>query len=171
MFTLASEETSPQARVAAVGRLAAWGGTALYDVLARSIDLLDEESGRRAIVLFTDGEDQSSQLSLATVREKLESTDATLFVVGLGRGATAAELKKAMEELVDANGGLVLFAERAKDLKTPFAAILQELSHQYLLGYEPSSGVTDDSWRPIKVEMVDKNLRVRARRGYRLVSK
>jgi VWFA-related protein len=168
MFTLAAEETDVDARVAAVDRLLAFGGTALYDVLSKSVDTLQEGTGRRAIVLFTDGEDRSSQTTLATVREKLESTDATLFVIGLGRGATAAELRKTLEDLVDANGGLVLFAERAKDLKTPFATILDELSHQYLLGYEPTDPTGDGAWRPIKVDMTDKNLRVRVRRGYRL---
>jgi VWFA-related protein len=167
MFTLASEETSPDARVAAVNRLTAWGGTALYDVLSKSIDMLSQGTGRRAIVLFTDGEDRSSQTTLAAVREKLESTDATLFVVGLGRGATVEQLKKSLEDLVEANGGLVLFAEKARDLKTPFSKVLEELSNQYLLGYESTNQKRDGSWRPVKVETVDKKYRVRARQGYR----
>jgi len=167
MFTLATQESSPDARVAAVDRLNAWGGTALYDVLSKSLEMLSQGTGRRAIVLFTDGEDRSSQTTLAAVREKLESTDATLFVVGLGRGATVEQLKKSLEDLVEANGGLVLFAERAKDLKTPFSKVLEELSNQYLLGYESTNDKRDGTWRAVKVETVDKKYRVRARQGYR----
>jgi VWFA-related protein len=171
MFTLASRETSPDIRVRSVARLAAWGGTALYDALSKSIDIVSGGAGRRALVLFTDGEDRSSQTSIATVREKLESTDATLFVVGLGRGATVDRLKRGMEELVEVNGGVALFAEHAKDLRAPFGKVLAELANQYLIGYESTNPARDGSWRTIKVESTDKRHRIRTRQGYRAASK
>jgi Ca-activated chloride channel homolog len=171
MFTLASQQTSPEARVAAIQRVQAWGGTALYDVLSKSIDMLTQGTGRRALVLFTDGEDRSSQTTFAAVKEKLESTDATLFAVGLGRGATVEELKHALQELTDANGGSVLFADKSKDLKAVFARVVEELSHQYLLGYESTNQKRDGAWRPVRVEMTDKHYRVHARQGYRAPSK
>jgi Ca-activated chloride channel homolog len=167
MFTLASQQTSPEARAAAVGRLQAWGGTALYDVLSKSIDMLTQGTGRRALVLFTDGEDRSSQTTLAAVKEKLESTDSTLFAVGLGRGATVDELKRALQDLTEANGGSVLFAEKSRDLKGVFARVVEELSHQYLLGYESTNQKRDGTWRPVRVETTEKRYRVHARQGYR----
>lgn len=133
--------------------------------------MLTEGSGRRALVLFTDGEDRSSQTTFAAAKEKLESTDATLFAVGLGRGATVEELKRALQDLTEANGGLVLFAEKSKDLKAVFARVVEELSHQYLLGYESTNQNRDGTWRPVRVEMTEKRYRVRARQGYRAPSK
>lgn len=171
LFTLANAETDPDARVKAVDRLSAFGSTALYDALSKSIDMLGEAAGRRAIVLFTDGEDRSSQTSLASVREKLETTDATLFVVGLGRGAVVEQLKETLSALVESNGGLVQFAERARDLKTPFTAVLEELSHQYLLGFTPPGLARDGAWHPLRIEVSNRDLRIRARQGYRAPAK
>ena len=47
-----------------MARLAPWGGTALYDVVIRAVDLLGRQTGRRAVVVFTDGDDQSSHASM-----------------------------------------------------------------------------------------------------------
>jgi len=171
MYTLASHETNADARLATVDKLTAWGGTALYDVLTRSVGILAEGTGRRAVVLFTDGDDRSSQATLASVEATLESSDATLYVVGLGRGATAEELRKTMEELADASGGRVLFAEKSRDLRSTFASVVAELSNQYLIGYESTNTKRDGSWRALKVEPTDKRYRIRARHGYRALAK
>ena len=52
-------------RAKAIGRLAPWGGTALYDAIVHALDLLGRQSGRRALVVFSDGEDQSSHAPMA----------------------------------------------------------------------------------------------------------
>lgn len=171
MYTLASRETSATARVDAVDRLVAFGGTALYDVLSKSIDLVATGTGRRAVVLFTDGDDRNSQATLASTEEKLQGSDATLFVVGLGRGATADALRKTLEDLADSSGGRVLFAEKAKELREPFTAVVSELANQYLIGFESSNGKRDGGWRALKIETTDKRYRVRARQGYRAAAK
>src|SRR5204863_6151644 len=106
-----------------VDRLVAFGGTALYDVLSKSLEILATGTGRRAIVLFTDGDDRSSQATLASIEEKLQASDATLFAVGLGRGATAEALRKTLEDLADASGGHVLFADKPKELHDTFADV------------------------------------------------
>jgi Ca-activated chloride channel family protein len=171
MYTLASHETSAAARIDAVDRLVAFGGTALYDVVSKSIDLLATGTGRRAVVLFTDGDDRNSQATLASTEEKLQGSDATLFVVGLGRGASADALRKTLEDLADASGGRVLFAEKAKELREPFTAVVSELSNQYLIGFESTNRKRDGGWRTLKIETGDKRYRVRARRGYRAPAK
>src|SRR6185436_1520 len=61
MFTLARRESSPQSLTAAIERINANGGTALYDVIVRALQLLSREPGKHAIVIFSDGEDRSSQ--------------------------------------------------------------------------------------------------------------
>jgi Ca-activated chloride channel family protein len=164
MFTLARRESNPAVRKRAVSRLSAWGGTALYDVIVRSLDMLSRHPGRRALVIFSDGDDQASQASFADVERLVREGDATLFMVGLGRGATNDELKRKMEQLALASGGRALFVERSDQLAEPFAAIVEELSNQYMLGFEPRQ---DGKWHTIDVQVPNTRYRVRARQGYK----
>ena len=66
VFLLARKATDPAVRVRAVDRLAPWGATALYDAIIRGVDLLGRQTGRKALVVFTDGEDRRA----ATLRSK-----------------------------------------------------------------------------------------------------
>jgi Ca-activated chloride channel homolog len=164
MFTLARRESNPAARTRAVERLRPWGSTALYDVIVRSLDILSRHPGRRALVIFSDGDDQASQASFQDVERLVREGDATVFMVGLGRGATNSELKDKMEQLALASGGRALFVERSDQLGGPFAAIVEELSNQYMLGFEPKR---DGKWHTIDVQVPNTRYRVRARQGYK----
>jgi VWFA-related protein len=171
IFTLTRRATNPADRVKAVERLAPWGATALYDVVLRSIGMLSRETGRKALIVFTDGEDQGSHATVSDVERGLQSSDVTLYMIGQGRGVTRESLKKIMERLSNPTGGRALFTESIDELRGAFAELLDELSNQYLLGYSSSDDSRhDDSWRSIKVE-VEGHSEVRARLGYRLSAK
>jgi VWFA-related protein len=170
IFTLAERESDRARRLQAVDKLSAWGGTALYDVLGRAIDAMSEGTGRRAIVVFTDGADRASVLGVDAVQRKLEASDAMLFMVALGHGTTDRSLRATLDALAGSTGGRVLYAERPRELGDRFSTILHELAHQYVLGFEPRDRKRDGAWRPLRVEMVDRRYRVRARRGYRDVA-
>lgn len=169
VFTLARREHNVSARLRAIDRLAAWGGTALYDVLAKGLDMLGHEQGRRAFVVFTDGEDQSSHITLAQILRRVEASDATVYVVGQGRGARIPALKEIQNRLARMSGGRAFQSDKIEQLEVAFADIVDELSHQYLLGYPPVAATQDNAWRAIRVEMSDpaKRHRIRARQGYR----
>jgi hypothetical protein len=66
-------------------------------------------------------------------------------------------------------GGRVFFTERIDELHDIFGGLLEELSQQHGLGYQPTNRAQDNTWRQIKVD-VDGQPRVRARQGYRAVS-
>lgn len=166
MFTLTRRDTTPQQRLRAVDRLAPWGGTALYDVIVRGLQQLSKQPGRRVLVVFSDGDDKSSHSTIAAVEQAVRASDATLFMVALGGGVRNAVLRSGIERLVDMSGGRALFVERSDQLDGPFAEILEELSNQYLLGYEPTNSKRDGSWRAIKVELPSHGYDVRARQGY-----
>jgi VWFA-related protein len=166
MFVLTQRETSPEARLRAVDRLGAWGGTSLYDVIIRSLEQLSRKSGRRSLVVFSDGDDKTSQATLETVQRVIKSSDATLFMVGLGAGLAQKRLKETLESLADPSGGRALFAERPSDLAKAFGEVVEELKHQYLLGYESTNARRDGAWRRLSVELPNTNHRVRARQGY-----
>jgi Ca-activated chloride channel family protein len=166
IFTIMRRTKDPGERVKAVDRLAPWGSTALYDVMLRGIDMLGRQTGRKALIVFTDGEDQGSHASIADVERHLQSSDVTLYMIGQGRGVTTEGLRKIMQRLSAPTGGRALFTDSIDELHEAFGELLDELSNQYLLGYPPSNGRRDDTWRRIKVD-VDGYHQIRARQGYR----
>ena len=151
----------------AVDRLAPWGATALYDVILQSLDMLGRETGRRALVVFTDGEDQGSHATIEDVERRLQASDVTLYMIGQGRGVRA----RSAEDGHDAPGerrpaGARCSPTTSTSCNDRFAELIEELSNQYLLGYPPTNTKRDDSWREIHVD-VDGYSNVRARQGYR----
>ncbi|HEX4347698.1 MAG TPA: VWA domain-containing protein [Vicinamibacterales bacterium] len=168
IFTLTRKNTDPGDRVKAVDRLSAWGATALYDVIAESVNMLGQQAGRKALVVFSDGEDQGSHVAINDVERRLQSSDMTLYMIGEGRGTSVDRLKRVMDRLASPTGGRAFTTDSIEELHVAFDELLDELSHQYLLGYQSTNGKRDDSWREIKVD-VDGHHSVRARQGYRAV--
>jgi Ca-activated chloride channel family protein len=167
MFPLTRRETSVTQRTRAVDRLSAWGGTALYDVIIRGVQQLSRQPGRRVLVVFSDGDDRTSHATIHAVEQAVRANDATLFMVALGRGVKEAQIKSGIEKLIDLSGGRVHFVERSDQLDEPFAQILEELSNQYILGYESKNTKRDGAWREVKLEIPGTEYSVRARQGYR----
>jgi Ca-activated chloride channel homolog len=168
IFTLARRSTDQDVRAKAIDRLAPWGGTALYDVMHRALDLLGRQTGRRAIVLFTDGDDQSSHASVKGVLERAESSDATIYMIGQGRALEASDLQQLMRQLAAVSGGRAFFSGQEAKLDTIFQEILEDLRHQYLLTYVPPEQARNGEWRRLRVEVRGHDYAVRTRQGYRI---
>jgi VWFA-related protein len=168
IFALTRKATNPAERLRAVDRLAPWGATALYDVILRGVDMLGRQVGRKALVVFSDGEDQGSHVALQDVERRLQTSDVTLYMIGQGRGVSQDYLKKVMQRLTAPTGGRAMFTNSMDELQRAFEELLDELSNQYLLGYEPTNTTRDDRWRQIVVK-ADGYPDVRARQGYRAV--
>jgi VWFA-related protein len=171
VFTLARPTVDLATRLKAIDRLAPWGGTALYDVVIQAFDLLGRQTGRRALAVFTDGEDLDSRASIDVAERRLEASDAVLYPIGQGRAPRMASLKSVLERLARKSGGRAFFGDSVDKLDAVFGEILEELSNQYLLGYVPKDLARDGRWRALKVEVPGKGVRVRARQGYRAVAK
>ncbi len=163
MFTLAPREADLETRLSALDRLSSWGATALHDAIVHGVELLSRQAGRRALVVFSDGEDMSSQATFDDVARLVSDSDATLFAVGLGRGARVQTLKTKLGALADASGGLALFAENSDKLSEPFAEIVEDLSNQYTIGFEPRR---DGQSHALSLQVPGRNFRVRARKTY-----
>ena len=168
IFTLARKTTGTDAKLRAVSRLSSWGGTALHDVIIRGIDMLGKQVGRRALVIFSDGEDQSSRSTMEAAIQRVESSDATIYAVGLGRATGSGPLHDLLDHIATLSGGRGLFADRSEDLERLFKEVFDDLSHQYLLSYQPTNDKRDGAWRRVKVT-VKGDYKVRHRLGYRLM--
>ena len=169
IFALTRRAVDPAERIKAVDRLAPWGATALYDVILKGVDMLGKQPGRRAMIVFSDGEDQGSHAAITDVERRLQASDVTLYMIGQGRGVDVDALKTVMQRLVEPTGGRALFTDNIDQLHLAFSDLLEELSNQYLLGYESTNAKRDEAFRKVSVR-VDGQSRVRARQGYRAVA-
>ncbi len=155
-------DTDLAGRLAMVDDLAPWGMTALYDTIIRCFDLLGKEPTRLGIVVFTDGKDTASHTTRDAVERRADASDAVMYMIGQGQAMYVAELKALCERLATRSGGRAFFP-RIEDLGETFNQILEDLSNQYLLTYEPP---TDDAkWHRIRVEVDGGRYQVRHKQG------
>jgi Ca-activated chloride channel family protein len=166
VFIIARPTVSLEDRLKTLERLRPWGGTSLYDAMLKSLAQLGPQAGRRVIVVFTDGEDLNSRVPLETAERGLESNDAMLYAIGLGRAPAMQSLRKVLERLSDKTGGQAYFEELDK-LDEVFDNILADLANQYLFGFVPRDARRDGKWRELRVEVPGHDYKVRARKGYR----
>lgn len=168
IFTLTRRATNQEERERAIDRMASWGGTALHDVIIMATDILGRQSGRRSIVLFSDGDDQSSHAPLDAAITRTEGSDATIYAIGQGRAVQNRELQKLMTRVATVSGGRAFFTDDDSRLDEIFQEILDDLRNQYLLAYPAPSSQRDGAWHSIKVRVKNGKYKVRAREGYRL---
>jgi VWFA-related protein len=135
----------------------------------KSIDQLGRQTGRRALVVFTDGEDLVSHASAAEVQSKIEVSATPVYVVAQGRGMREPALKRVLDRVAGVSGGRAFYSDRIEQLEGLFAEIREDIASQYLLAYSPSDSAQDGGWRTIRVEVDGKKHSVRARQGYRAV--
>ncbi len=163
---LANRSAPPLACLQAIAPLAPFGMTSLYDLLVHSFDVLGQEIGRRGIVVLTDGEDTASRTPSEVVEQRAETSDAFVYVIGHGQALQSPELKELCERLADKSGGRAFFPRRPTQVQEAIDTVLEELSSQYLLVYQPRLKNPDDKWHRIRVEAVG-GYDVRTRQGYR----
>ena len=166
-FIAAEREKDAQVREEAVDLLTSWGGTALYDATVHALEMVGRASGRKGVVIFSDGDDQNSVTTRQTALARVQASDAMLYTVGFGAGATVPGLHANLESYAQATGGRAFFPRTTKELDGVFEHIVTELAHQYVLLYAPTNLKTDGAWRNIKVQVRGGKYEIRARRGYR----
>ena len=170
IFMPARRSTDQAARAKAIDRLKSWGATALYDAVVYALDLLGRQTGRRALLVFSDGEDQSSHVTIASVVKRAEASDATIYMIGQGRALRATGLQQLLRQLASGSGGRAFFFDDAEKLDGAFHEIVDDLRHQYLFGYSAPDNARDGELHQIRVEVPGHGYKVRARQGYRLLA-
>jgi VWFA-related protein len=119
------------------------------------------------VLLFSDGDDQSSHATLEAAVARAEGSDATIYVIGQGRAIRTRDLQSILKRFADISGGRAFFTDDTSRLDQYFEEIIEDLRHQYLLSYPAPTQERDGQWHTIRVEVEGK--KVRAREGYRLI--
>jgi Ca-activated chloride channel homolog len=149
----------------AISALDPWSTTALRDAIVASLDRLEPEPGRQALVLFSDGNDRYSHATEAEVVARARRSNALIYPITIGRQRPAF-----LAELAVVTGGRSFLLKDATELDKTLSTIARELRYQYLLGYAPFEPIEEGvhEWRSIRVTLTGNHpgLRVRARDGY-----
>jgi Ca-activated chloride channel homolog len=165
-FTDSTENLSNGVRM-----LRAGGGTAMYDALyfaCRDKLLKHEQSKpvRRAIILLSDGEDNLSHVTREESIEMALRADTIVYTISTNISGMKGKGDKTLERIAEATGGRAFFPFQMRDVSDSFLSIQEELRSQYALAYKPANFTPDGRYRTIEILAQDRNLKVRAKKGY-----
>jgi len=154
------------------------GRTALLDGVAMAMNEMKKaHNGRKAILIISDGGDNSSRFTESEVRNWVREGDVQIYSIGIfepvgSRGRTPEEMSGPglLSELAEQTGGRNFSVENLADLPDVAAKIGLELRNQYVLGYNPKNAAHDGKYRKVEVKLVKVKdlppLRARYRPGY-----
>lgn len=168
------------------------GGTALYDAIyLASNDLLQKQNGRKALVLFTDGEDSGSKISLEEAIRSAQRADTLAYSVriadeersggfgapggggrhgGWGGGPSSRgerpDGKKILQQISKQTGGAYFEASKKRSVEQIYSEIEDDLRNQYSLGYTSDNTGEGAAYRKIQLTVKEKNMIVQSREGY-----
>ena len=151
----------------AVLRTRAEGGTALFDALSEVFLEASARHGKKAIVVFTDGDDNSSALTANAAATRAKKLGIPLYAVAAGEATRSGKLRGTLNDLSQQTGGATYQVKRPKDVDAVFADITQDLQHLYMLSYQAPGGAANGKWR--KIDLVVKGVKkysLRAKEGY-----
>ncbi|NDQ58821.1 MAG: VWA domain-containing protein [Acidipila sp.] len=147
-------------------------GTAFYDAIYYAVtEKLAKERGRRALLVFSDGEDNSSSHDMMTTIETAQTADVLVFTIRYTEkkhGELTARNKygiRVMDRIAKETGGAHIDAE-ITDPQTYFRQIAEELRTSYELAYYPGNPLRDETFRKIVIRPRQPGLSVRAKTGY-----
>ena len=177
------------------GRGRRGGGTDLYDaVLLGSDEIMRKQSGRKALIILSDGVDTGSRTSLSSCIEAAQRSDTLVYSIlfedpeayngrggypmgGMGRrgrmggpmpvpGANHPDGKKVLEQISRETGGRFFRVTKKEPLSTIYAEINDDLRHQYSIGYSPDAPPDNRAFRHIHLTTKQKGMVVTTREGY-----
>jgi VWFA-related protein len=153
----------------------AGGWTALYDAIGVYLDGAAGQSGHKVMLLYTDGGDTRSAMSLGDLMNLLKASDVTVYAIGElehQSASTKNEQRMLMQQIAEVTGGQGFFPLSVKELDQMYGKVLAEIRAQYSIGYVSTNERRDGAWRKVEIKVVrpsgkeSRDYRVRSRRGY-----
>jgi len=152
------------------------GSTALLDSIAMGLARMrSADYQRRALLIISDGGDNSSRYVLRKIKRLVRESDVDLYAIGLFDSAlfkTYEEFmgKRWLSEITDASAGRTITVDSVKKLPEAAAEISRELRQEYVLGYRPTDVAANGQWHKIKVQILsstaDHPLKLFYKKGY-----
>jgi Ca-activated chloride channel family protein len=143
--------------------------TRLWDAVEASIEQLKRLSGRRVVLVFTDGDDNSSKIGLGKVLEEARAAETMIYAIGLqsvffdGQRQVRSQPDRGLRKISDDTGGGYFELKRTDDLGPTFTRVAEELHSQYVLGFPPA---IDGKLHKLDVRVKKAGMTARARKSY-----
>jgi Ca-activated chloride channel family protein len=169
---LSSYTSDDQRKIAdRIYEVEAEGWTALYDTVGTFLERVYGYTGKKTLVVFSDGVDSRSVLSSSECVDMVKASDVTIHTIQFGKNLTlnrsrAFSQGRFLRRLSELTGGSYSLAQNLEGIDELYDKIIEELFSQYTLGYISSNSKKDGKYRKIKVEVQRDNIKWRARRGY-----
>lgn len=174
---LIAKSTDGETAVRVLSKIEAGGSTALYDAAYFGVESVNQgRYKKRALLIISDGEDNSSRYSFKDLRSLLKESDVTVYCIGIVNRYGAfgdhidEEGRMLLTDLAKMTGGKAFFPRLNGELEEAVVRIALELRRQYSIGYIPANFSRDGKWRKIKVRVNSPpelpRLVVRTREGY-----
>jgi Ca-activated chloride channel family protein len=163
---------NPETLANAVRKIRAGGGTALYDAIYLAVDRkLAGQSGRKVLIVISDGDDNSSRLSLTETLESAQQNNVTIYGISTNSAAYFGSKEqdrgdKTLRRFSEETGGKPFYPLKIQDLANSFTDIHQELRSQYTIGYRSTNAKEDGTFRRVRIDAANKDYKTRHRSGY-----
>jgi len=162
---LAVELTNDRGRLGSgLAGLVAEGQTALYDSLMFSLYYFTGIKGQRAILVLSDGKDESSRFSFDATLDYSRRAGITVYAIGLRLADGGARSR--LSRLADETGGRSFFIRDIGELEGVYSLIQRELRSQYLIAYQSSNTAADGKFRSVDLKVAREGVTVKTLSGY-----
>ena len=142
--------------------LRAWGTSVLFDALLYGMERAEKSSRpRKALIVFTDGNDNGSRVSHGRITEELQTSGVLLYFVAIGSPVLVDS--HTLEPLSDLSGGRTLYVSKQEAVSPVLDQIKMELSQQYYLGYYAPRR---EGFHQLRIESPGHDVKIRAKNGY-----
>lgn len=146
------------------------GWTALYDAIGVYLNGMAMEEGQKVLVLYTDGGDTRSRMSITQIIELLKWIDVQVYAIGFleHQGSARTEQRMRLEQIAGATGGRAFFPTSKEQLDDFYEDILAELNGRYTIGYISNSSAKP-GFRKVEIKVTNpayRSVKIRARNGY-----
>jgi VWFA-related protein len=131
-----------------------FGQTAIYDALILALDHMEKAKHmKRAILLITDGVDNSSKHTLMDAVNATKRARVAVYIVGLLSASGGLKAEDSLLAIAEASGGRAFFPANVEQAQQSMERVARDLREQYTLGYFPTNPNRDGAWRSVRVEI------------------
>lgn len=148
--------------------------TRLWDAVNESMAIMKGVTGRKVVLIFTDGDDTASKVGLGDVLDRARQEEFMIYAIGLeseyfnGQRQVRSKPDRGLKKIAEETGGGYFELKKTDELGPTFSRVAQELHSQYTLGFSPA--VLDGKEHKLEVRMKKPGLTARARKSYNATS-
>ena len=148
------------------------GFTAMYDALGVYLDGAMDVTGRKILVVFTDGGDTRSAIRFGDAMTLIRASDVMVYAIGFLQNQSSgsrSDQRLRLTQMATESGGSAFFPTSMKEIEEAYDAIVEQVRSQYTLGYVSTNTATDGRWRKVEIRVRQSaadGARIHSRKGY-----